>query len=165
MMDQFLLHRSRNSGRDLLGETDSFVGQLLLAHLWYKVQDPFSVCSPVSKTMSFFISHNFNNRPVFASQIKTQEEICWVKPTPLWVSCYSSISFTKSKNRSAYADSPVSKTSFSFNFNNRPVFASQIETQEEICWVKPTPLRVSSYSPISCTKSKIRSAHADSPDS
>ena len=87
---------------------------------------------------------------------------CWVKPTPLRASFKSPISCTKSNTWSARKDSPVSKTVFSF-FGGDQVFASQIKTTKELCRVKPTPLRVSYKSPISCTKSNTWSAHKDSP--
>ena len=99
---------------------------------------------------------------VFASQIKTKEEFCKVTPTPLRASFKSPISFTKSNTWSAHKDSPVSKTVFSSFFGDQ-VFASQIKTKKELCRVKPTPLRVSYKSPISCTKSNTWSAHKDSP--
>ena len=44
------------------------------------------------------------------------------------------------------------------------VFASQIKTKEEFCWVKLTPLRISSkVTHNSCTKSTLCSANKDSP--
>ena len=44
------------------------------------------------------------------------------------------------------------------------VFASQIKTKEEFCWMKLTPLRISSkVTHNSCTKSTLCSAHKDSP--
>ena len=85
--------------------------------------------------------HSFFFRDqVFASQIKTMEEICWVTtPTPLRVSFKSPISCTKSSTQSVHKDSPVSETVL-FLFSRDQVFASQIKTKEGICWVTPTPL-------------------------
>ena len=62
--------------------------------------------SPRSETVlpSFFADQ------VFASQIKTKEEIFWVTPTPWRASFKSPISCTKSNTRSAHKDSPVSET-------------------------------------------------------
>ena len=74
---------------------------------------------------------------VFASQIKTKEELCRVKPTPLQVSFKSPISCTKSNTWSAFKDSPVSEAVFSSFFGDQ-VFASQIKTKEELYRVTPT---------------------------
>ena len=46
----------------------------------------------------------------------------------------------------------------SLHFLVDQVLASQIKTEEETSWMKPTPLLVSYKSPISCTQFKICSA-------
>ena len=69
-----------------------------------------------------------------------------------------------------HKDSPVAETintltayPFPFFFFVGPSLCITDETREEICWEKLTPLWVSSYSPISCTKSTLCSVHKDSP--
>ena len=169
--------------------------------------------SPVAKTFNTLTAFNFFSflwDQVFASQIKTKEEFCWVKRTPLWISSkVTHYSCTKSTLCSAHKDSPVAKTfntltafpfplfcgtkslhhrlrlrkrfvewlwvwllsasalnhpslvqsplsvqsiktvqwpkhsanslHFLFLFFWDKVFASQIKTKKEICWVKLTP--------------------------
>ena len=114
--------------------------------------------SPVSETVLYLL---FGDQ-VVASQIKTKEEICWVTPTPLRVSFKSPISCKKSNTQSVHKDSPVSETVL-FLFFRDQVFASQIKTKKEICWVTLTSLRASFKSPISCAKSNTWSVHYDSP--
>ena len=142
-----------------MGETDS-LATLCSAH-----KD-----SPVAKTINTLTAFPFPFfwDQVFASQIETKEEIRWVKLTLLRVSSKLPISFAESTLRSANKDGPVAKTfntltSFPFSFFRDQVFASQIKTKKEICWVKLTALRVSSQSPISHTKSTLCSVHKDSP--
>ena len=75
---------------------------------------------------------------------------------------------SKFKTHSAHADSPNSKQiSILYNFDVGPVFASQFKKlRERICLVQQTPLiRVHSCTPISHSKFKTHSAHADSPNS
>ena len=94
-----------------------------------------------------------------------------MKLTPLWInSKVTHYSCTKSTLCSAHKDSPVAKTfntltAFNFfSFLWDQVFASQIKTKEEFCWVKLTPLWISSkVTHYSCTKSTLCSAHKDSP--
>ena len=115
--------------------------------------------SPVSETVLFL----FFRDQVFASQIKTEKEICWVTLTSLRASFKSPISCAKSNTWSLHYDSPVSKTvSFLFFFRDQ-VFAPLIKTMEEICWVTPTPLKASFKSPIPYAKSNTQSAHKDNP--
>ena len=121
--------------------------------------------SPVSKTVfthfSFFLVDQ-----VLASQVKNEEEIFWVKPNPFEVSYQSPISCTQLKICLVQQDSPVSETVFtlfSLFFGGPSLVASQIKTEEEISWVKPTPFEVSYQSPFSCTQFQIRSAKQDSP--
>ena len=117
--------------------------------------------SPVSETVLFL----FFRDQVFASQIKTEKEICWVTLTSLRASFKSPISCAKSNTWSLHYDSPVSKTvSFLFFFRDQ-VFAPLIKTMEEICWVTPTPLKASFKSPIPYAKSNTQSAHKDNPES
>ena len=68
MKEQSLLHRSRSSGRDLLGGTNSFAGQFLHPS---PVQSSRSIqhIQTVLGPKHFSISSNFDERPVFASQI------------------------------------------------------------------------------------------------
>ena len=108
------LHHRWDQGRDLLRETDPFVGQYLFTHLLYKVHSLFSAQRQSSgqnnqHTHCFSFS-SFLWDQVFASQTKTKEEICWVKLTPLWVSSYSPISCKKSTLCSAHKVSPMAET-------------------------------------------------------
>ena len=115
--------------------------------------------SPVSETVLFL----FFRDQVFASQIKSKKEICWVTLTSLRASFKSPISCAKSNTWSLHYDSPVSKTvSFLFFFRDQ-VFAPLIKTMEEICWVTPTPLKASFKSPIPYAKSNTQSVHKDNP--
>ena len=87
---------------------------------------------------------------------------------PCWGAVLSHPSLVQSTLWSVYKDSPVAKTfntltSFPFSFFRDQVFASQIKTKEEICYVKLKSLRVSSQLPISHTKSTLCSVHKDSP--
>ena len=130
----------------------------------------FKIClvqqdSPVSETVFTLFSLFFGGPSLVASQIKTEEEIFWVKPTPFEVSYQSPFSCTQLKIRSAKQHSPVSKTvftHFSF-FSVDQVLASQVKNEEEIFWVKPNPFEVSYQSPISCTQFKICLVQQDSP--
>ena len=69
-----------------MGEADSKAGQLLVIHLLYTVQDPFSAAVQFQK--QFSLSYLcFLVDQVLASQIKAEEETLWVKLTPKQVSC------------------------------------------------------------------------------
>ena len=64
-----------------MGEADSIASQLLVAHLLYTVQDLFGTARQSSFQKSFHaLLIVFLVDPVSASQIKTDEEILWVKP-------------------------------------------------------------------------------------
>ena len=112
MKDQSLLHRSRNSGRDLLGGTNSFAGQLLHPS---PVQSSRSIqrMQTVPGPKQFSARNNFDEGPVFASQIKKlgkrfirwNQLLCRSALTPI-SSC------TKLKIHSVHADSRRSKTIF-----------------------------------------------------
>ena len=122
--------------------------------------------SPNSKQMS--ILYNFDVGPVYASQTKKHRERTGLEQqTPLWVRSSAPTSHSKLKIRSAHADSPNSKQmSILYNFDVGPVYASQTKKlRERTGLVQQTPLWVCSCAPISRSKLKIRSAHADSPNS
>ena len=108
---------------------------------------------------AFLVDH------VLASQIKTVEETLWVKLTAIWVNHLAPISCTQFKIRTAQHDSPVPKqfSHSSLCFLVDHVLASQIKTEEETLWVKPTPIWVNHLSSISCTQFKIRTAQHDGP--
>ena len=107
---------------------------------------------------------------IFASQIKTKEDIflrwnwlpygsalnspCLVQ-SPLSVQCIKTVPWPNIQHTLCI--------SFSSSLWDQ-VFASQIKTKEEFCWVKLTPLRISSkVTHNSCTKSTLCSANKDSP--
>ena len=73
-----------------MGEADSIVGQFLVTHLLYTVQDPLAQQdSPVSEivfTLFSIFFFFFGGPGLCISEIKTEEETLQVKPTPLWVS-------------------------------------------------------------------------------
>ena len=112
--DQSLLHRSRNSGRDLLGGTNSFAGQLLHPS---PVQSSRSIkrmkTVPGSKQFLYEIIFLTANSLSFTDQ-ETQEEIYWVEPTPLQVSSYTHLLYKAQDPFSACRQySPRFKTIFS----------------------------------------------------
>ena len=115
--------------------------------------------SPVSETVLFL----FFRDQVFAPQIKTMEEICWVTPTPLKASFKSTIPYAKSNTQSAHKDNPESKIVLSSLFWGTKSLHHRSRLRKRFLGVTPTPLRVSFKSPISCTKSSTRSVHKDSP--
>ena len=85
-----------------MGEADSIVVQLLVTHLLYTDQNPFSTTRQSSFRNSFHtLFFFFSVDQVSASQIKNKEETLQVKPTPLQVSCQSPISYTQFKICSA----------------------------------------------------------------
>ena len=111
MKDQSLLHRSRNSERDLPGGTNSFAGQLLHPS---PVQSSRSIqrMQTVPGPKQFSIWRNFHEGPVFASQIKKLRKRFSGWNQLLCRSVLTPISCTKLKIHLAYADSPRSKTIF-----------------------------------------------------
>ena len=158
-------HRSRNSGRALLGGTNSFAGQFLHQTPVQKSQihsvhaDSPKVPNHISRL------NNFDVGPVFASQIKKlRKSFTWWNQL-LCRSVLTPNSCTKSKIHSAHADSPEIPNHISRlnNFDVGPVFASQIKKlRKSFTWWNQLLCR-SILTPNSCTKSKIHSAHADSP--
>ena len=111
MKDQSLFHRSRNSGRDLAGGTNSFAGQFLHPS---PVQSSRSVqrMQTVPGPKQFSIWSNFDEGPVFASQVKKLRKRFTGWNQLLCRSALTPISCTKLKIHSAHADSPRSKTVF-----------------------------------------------------
>ena len=75
----------QDQGREMLCGSDAFEGQLLATHLLHKVHSLFWACkdSPLAKTINTLTAYFFPFLwdQVFASQIKTKEEIGWVKLT------------------------------------------------------------------------------------
>ena len=64
-----------------MGEATYNVGQRLVTRLWYTVQDPFSTARQSSFQNTFHtLLLVFSVDQVLASQIKTEEEISWVRP-------------------------------------------------------------------------------------
>ena len=100
--------------------------------LLYKVHSLFSALRQssgqnIQHTHCIYFS-SFLWDQVFASQIKTKEEICWVKLTPLWISStVTHNSCTKSTLCSAHKDSPVAET-----FNTLTAFTFPL-----FCGTKP----------------------------
>ena len=166
MQDQSLPHRSRNSGRALLGGTNSVAGQFVhqtpvqSSKSIQRMQTVQGFQNPISSL------NNFDVGPVFASQIKKlRKSFTWWNQL-LCRSVLTPNSCTKFKIRSAHAGSPgVQKNPISSlnNFDLGPVFASQIKKLwESFAWWNQLLCR-SVRTPNSCTKFKIHSAHADSP--
>ena len=159
-------HRSRNSGRALLGGTNSFVGQFLhqtpiqsLRSIQRMQTNYPGVSNPISNL------NNFDVGPVFASQIKKlRKSFTWWNQL-LCRSVLTPNSYTKFKIHLAHADSPgVPNPISSLNiFDVGPVFASQIKKlRKSFTWWNQLLCR-SVLTPNSCTKFKIHLAHADSP--
>ena len=57
-----------------MGEADSITGQLLVTHLFYTVQDPFSAIGQSTFQNNFHTLLCFLVDQVLASQIKTEQE-------------------------------------------------------------------------------------------
>ena len=72
--------------RDFVSEANSIVGQLLVTHLLYTVQDLFSAAWQFCFRNSFHTLLLFSVDQVWASQIRTEEQPLLVKLTPLQVS-------------------------------------------------------------------------------
>ena len=144
------------------------MGQLLVTHLLYSVQDLFLAARQSCSRNGFHKRLIFSVYQVLASQIRTAEETLWVKLPPLWVSFQSPISCTQFKIFLAQQDSPVSEIVFTlfsfffFFFGGPGLCISEIKTEEETLQVKPTPSWVSFQSPISCTQFKICLVQHDS---
>ena len=99
---------------------------------------------------------------VFASQIKTKEEIFLGDTNPLKGQLYASHLLYKVKHPiSTWRQSIVQNSFILFlgtkSLHHRP------RLRKRLFWVTPTPWRVSFMPPISCTKSNTWSAHKDSP--
>ena len=109
--------------------------------------------------------NNFDLGPVFASQIKKlRKSFTWWNQL-LCRSVLTPNSCTKFKIHSAHAASLGVPNQFSTlnNFNVGPAFASQIKKlRKSFTWWNQLLCR-SVFTPNSCTKFKIHSAHADSP--
>ena len=82
---QEVMASHQDQGRDMLCGSDAFEGQPLATHLLHKVHSLFWACkdSPLAKTINTLTAYLFPFLwdQVFASQIKTKEEIGWVKLT------------------------------------------------------------------------------------
>ena len=138
-----------------MSDTDSLVGQSLSTHLLYKVKHPISTLRQSSVRSSFIL---FFGDQVFASQIQNKEEIFWVTPT-IEGPALSLPSLGQSQTPDQHIKTvQCPKQLYSFSFGDQ-VFASQIQTKEEVVWVTPTPQGASFKSSFSCTKSNTRSAH------
>ena len=89
--------------------------------------------------MSKTVFSSFLGDQVFASQIKTKEELCRVKPT-LCRSALSHPSLVQSQTPDQRIKTVQFPKCFILFFRDQ-VFASQIKTKEELCRVKPTLCR------------------------
>ena len=165
-----MLHRPRNSGRELVWCNGLLCGSALVNLSLVQSSRSIQRMQTVQiqhKCLSYTIISS-NVGPVNASQTKKlRERIGLVQQTPLWVRSCAPISRSKLKIYSVHADSPHSKQmSILYNFDVGPVYASQTKKLcERIGLVQQTPLWVRSCAPISHSKFKIHSAHADSPHS
>jgi len=116
MQDQYMLHRSRNSGREFPGWNQLPCGPVLTPNLLYKAQDPFSACrSPiVPKHVLNLVPENLDVGPFYASQIKKpKKRICWVSPTPFV--CSETNSSIKNSRSIQCMQAAQILTSFDFN--------------------------------------------------
>jgi len=177
-----LPHRSKNSGRELekkrslgltdheaqeenlLGGTNPFTGQFFYPRYFlYKAQH-IQHMQTVQVLKQVLIFHLFCGTRSLRHRLRKwspREFARWNKP--FYKSFLTPISCSKLKIHSAYEDSAGSKTSP--KFSPFSVSASQIKKlRKRICWVEP-PFYRSVLTPISCTKLKIHSAHANSPGS
>ena len=136
---------NKDWGRDFTGEADSIVVQLLVTHLLYTDQNPFSTTRQSSFPNSFHTLPFFLVDQVLASQIKNKEILYrWS-----WLHCRSAVSHPSlihnsrsvQRNKTVQFSKQLSLSSPRFLVDQ--VLASQIKAEEETFWVKLTPLQVS----------------------
>ena len=157
MQDQSLPHRSRNSGRALLGGTNSVAGQFVhqtpvqSSKSIQRMQTVQGFQNPISSL------NNFDVGPVFASQIKKlRKSFTWWNQL-LCRSVLTPNSCTKFKIHSTMQtvqefQNPISSLN---NFDVGPVFASRIKKfRQSFTWWNQILCR-SVLTPNSCTKFKI----------
>ena len=161
--------RDQDRERDFMGDANSIVGQQLVTHLLFTVQDLFNtVCQSRFQNSFHTLPFVFLVDQVLVSQIKTEKETLWVTPTPLQVSSQShhllcTVQDLSSATRQSSLPKQLSHTSLCFLVDQ--VLAPEIKTEKETLWVMPTPLWVSNQLPISCSQFKICSTQYVSPDS
>ena len=158
-------HRSRNSGRALLGGTNSLAGQFLHQTPVQSLRSIQHMQTVLGIQNSLSGLSNFEEGPVFASQIKNSGRVLlggtnsfvgqFLHQTPV----QSSRSIQRIQTAQGFQN-PISSLN---NFHVGPVFASQIKKlRKSFTWWNQLLSR-SVLTPNSCTKFKIHSAHADSP--
>ena len=121
-------------------------------YLLHKAQDPFSACrqSELFLNRIFILCPQFGCGPVYASQIKTQEENLRGGTSSLLGQFLNRISLVQS-SRSIQCTQTVQLflnriSSCAGNLEVAPVYASQIKKlRKRICRVDPAPLWASSY--------------------
>ena len=170
MQDQSLLHRSETQEEILLGGASSLVGQLLHPSL---LQSPRSIqrmqTVQIPKRKHFYFEINLDAGPVFASQIKKlRKRFRWVEPAPLWASSYTHPLYKVQNPFSACRESKFQKenTSILRSFLMQDLSLLHRSRNSERDFVGWSQLPCGpALTPIPCTKSKIHSAHAESPTS
>ena len=115
--------------------------------------------STLSKTVFFFFGGGGDQ--VFASQIKTKEEIFLGDTNPLKGQLYASHLLYKVKHPISTWRQSIVQNSFIL-FLGTYSLHHRSRLRKRLFWVTPTPWRVSFMPSISCTKSNTRSAHEDS---
>ena len=90
----------------------------------YKVPHPISACRQSHGQNRFFSSSSFReDQPLLHRPKKLRKRICLVDQLPCGSVLTPAISCTKFQIHSTHADSPMTKTTFFFNFSGGPVFA------------------------------------------
>ena len=122
-----------------MDQVGSAINVLFLVHSSRSIQRRYN---PVSEIV-FTLFSVFSVDQVLASQIKTEEETSWVKSTPHWDSAIghpSLIHKSGSIQHSKTVQIPKLFSHSSLCFLVDQVLASQIKTEEETSWMKPTLL-------------------------
>ena len=141
--DQVFASQIKTKEEIFLGDTNPLKGQLYASHLLYKVKHPISTWRQSTVQNSFFFLGGGDQ--VFASQIKTKEEIFLGDTNPLKGQLYASHLLYKVKHPiSTWRQSTV-QNSFFFLGGGDQVFASQIKTKEEIFLGDTNPLKGQLY--------------------
>ena len=133
-------------GRDFMGEADSKAGQLLVTHLLYTVQDPFSTARQSSFQNSFHtLLFVFWWTKSWHPRSRLRKRLYgWG-----WLQSRSDVSHPSliHSSRSIQCSKTVQfQKQFSLSslcFLVDQVLASQIKAEEETLWVKLTPKQVS----------------------
>ena len=164
LADQSLFHRSRNSGREFLGGTKSFVGQFLHPSLVQSSRSiPHMQTVQGLKKTSFFSCTILKTSLCFTDQEPQKEN--FFGGTNSFVGQFLHPSLVQSSRSILHMQTvqgPKNKFLFLYNLADQSLFhRSRNSGREFLGWNQL--LCRSVLTPISCTKFKIHSTHADSP--